>query len=92
MSERERRKPEEFDETWDAERYPDPKFPPEVTPVAVSDFKDLKILCVDCGNEFDFTSVDHEFFKEKIGADYKLPRRCAKCRAAKRQRQAGRIL
>jgi hypothetical protein len=91
MSERERRKSREseFGETWDNERFPDPKFPPEEA-AAPSDFKDLTIRCVDCGNDFNFTSADHEFFQEKIGKDYKTPRRCKDCRAAKRRQQAER--
>ena len=89
MSERERRKSKKFDDTWDNERFPDPKFPPEEA-APPSDFKDLTIQCVDCGNEFTFTSADHEFFSEKIGKDYKTPRRCKDCRAAKRRQQAER--
>jgi len=95
MSERERRKSREseFGETWDNERFPDPdgfasQLPPETA--APSDFKDLTIRCVDCGNDFVFTSADHEFFSEKIGKDYKTPRRCKDCRAAKRRQQAER--
>lgn len=90
MSERERRKSKEYDEAWDTERFPDPKFPPETAAPPLSDFKDLTIRCVDCGNEFTFTAADHEFFLEKIGKDYRTPRRCVKCRAVKRQRQAER--
>jgi hypothetical protein len=91
MSERERRKSKEFDETWDNERFPDPKFPPETAAAApTSDFKDLIIRCVDCGADFNFTVADHNFFSEKIGKDYKTPRRCKDCRAIKRRQQAER--
>jgi Probable zinc-ribbon domain len=94
MSERERRRSKEFDETWDAERFPDPtgldsQLPPE-TASPPSDFKDLIIRCVDCGADFDFTVADHNFFSEKIGKDYKTPKRCKVCRANKRRQQAER--
>jgi len=89
MSERERKRSREFEEIWDNERFPDPTFPPEAA-APPSDFKDLIIRCVACGNEFIFTAADHEFFSEKIGKDYKTPRRCKECRAAKRRQQAER--
>lgn len=39
------------------------------------------IICIDCGNEFEFTSKDQEFYRVH---GYKDPKRCDKCRATKK--------
>ncbi len=39
--------------------------------------------CVDCNNEFVISFGEQKFFKE-LG--YDLPKRCSKCRKAKRER------
>lgn len=45
--------------------------------------KDIVKVCVetDCGNEFTFSVVDQEYFREK---KYVPPNRCLNCRQARR--------
>ena len=45
--------------------------------------EDKTLVCVDCGNEFVFTSGEQEFYKEK-GFDNE-PKRCPDCRRARKQ-------
>lgn len=47
------------------------------------EFKDKKITCKDCGEEFDFTANEQEFYKEKGFTDE--PKRCKACRDKKKQ-------
>lgn len=47
--------------------------------------KNKKIICCDCGNEFDFTPRDQKFFAEKGFQD---PKRCKSCRFKKKQQRA----
>ena len=44
---------------------------------------DIKILC-QCGQSFMFTDRDQEFYKMK---GFQPPKKCAKCRAEKKQQQ-----
>ena len=44
--------------------------------------EDKKIICKDCGKEFDFTVGEQEFYKEK-GFDNE-PVRCPDCRRARK--------
>ena len=43
---------------------------------------DKTIVCKDCGNEFEFSVGEQEFYKEK-GFDNE-PKRCLACRRAKK--------
>lgn len=43
--------------------------------------KDLVIICKDCGNEFDFTVREQEFYETK---GFNKPVRCKECREAKK--------
>ena len=45
--------------------------------------EDKTLVCVDCGNEFIFTASEQEFFAEKGFTNE--PKRCADCRAKKKQ-------
>ena len=51
------------------------------------EFKDEKLVCQDCGKEFDFTASDQKFFQEK---GYQPPKRCPDCRKAKRDERGTR--
>lgn len=44
------------------------------------------LKCKDCGNQFEFSEKDQEFFKKKGFPD---PIRCKDCRAAKKKRREG---
>ncbi|KAB3535896.1 zinc-binding protein [Alkaliphilus pronyensis] len=44
--------------------------------------KDKNLNCKDCGNQFDFTASEQEFYAEKGFTNE--PGRCPKCRAAKK--------
>ena len=96
MSARDRRKSrDDFDDTWNEGKFPDPTFPPTESPGTATvesptEAKDLTLRCVDCGEDFIFSVDEQQFFLEKIGKDYTNPKRCRKCRAAKRERQATR--
>ncbi len=46
-------------------------------------YQDEKLICEDCGKEFDFTAGEQEFYAEK-GLTNK-PKRCPECRKARRQ-------
>ncbi len=50
--------------------------------------EDIKIKCVDCGEEFIFTVGEQEFFDSKGFTN--LPKRCAKCRKQRQIRAEGR--
>lgn len=43
---------------------------------------DQTIKCVDCGNDFQFTDRDQEFFASK---GFTPPKRCRPCRDIKKQ-------
>ena len=47
--------------------------------------EDKKIICKDCGVEFDFTVGEQEFYKEK-GFEND-PVRCTACRRARKQQR-----
>jgi hypothetical protein len=49
----------------------------------MQDFKDKRLLCIECKNCFTFTAVEQDRYM-KIGL--KVPKRCAKCREAKKER------
>ena len=44
-----------------------------------------KIVCQDCGKEFDFTVRDQEFYKEN---GFSEPKRCKDCREKRKQERA----
>jgi hypothetical protein len=50
--------------------------------------EDKTLVCVDCGEEFVFTVGEQEFYKEK-GFEND-PKRCPKCRKAKKAAQQNR--
>jgi len=41
------------------------------------------IKCIDCRYDFEFTEEEREFYKER---DFAPPKRCKKCRIAKKAR------
>ena len=47
-------------------------------------YQDEKLICEDCGKEFDFTAGEQEFYASK-GLTNK-PKRCPECRKARRQK------
>lgn len=48
---------------------------------------DVEIQCVDCGIMFVFTSGERKFFLERIGPDFRQPRRCKACRDLKKSKK-----
>ena len=44
---------------------------------------DRKIKCQDCGEEFNFSERDQEFYQEK---GFEPPKRCKNCRAIRKDR------
>jgi CxxC-x17-CxxC domain-containing protein len=48
--------------------------------------EDQVIACKDCGNDFEFTAGEQEFYEEK---GLNAPQRCKDCRAAKKARMNG---
>ena len=46
-------------------------------------FEDKKLTCKDCGQEFEFTAGEQEFFSRNGFTD---PQRCKACRDAKKNR------
>ncbi len=49
-------------------------------------YEDRTLNCVQCGNDFTFTSDDQEFH---AGRGYQEPKRCPTCRAERRNSQGG---
>ncbi len=49
-------------------------------------YEDRSLNCVQCGNDFTFTSDDQEFH---AGRGYQDPKRCPTCRAERRNSQGG---
>ena len=45
-------------------------------------YEDMKIGCVDCGNEFVFTAGEQAWFAKK---GFYLPKRCPLCRKRKKE-------
>ena len=45
-------------------------------------YEDKTLVCKDCGNEFDFTAGEQEFYAERGFTNE--PKRCKACRDAKR--------
>jgi hypothetical protein len=46
-----------------------------------------EIVCIDCGNSFEFTDGEEKFYQEK---GLVPPKRCSKCRLKKRaERESG---
>lgn len=43
---------------------------------------DKKIVCKDCGKEFDFTEAEQKFYQERGLSE---PKRCKACRDLKKQ-------
>jgi CxxC-x17-CxxC domain-containing protein len=50
-------------------------------------FQDQTLTCSDCGQEFNWTSAEQEFYQKK-GFENQ-PKRCPNCRQAKKQRMNG---
>ena len=50
-------------------------------------YTDKSITCPDCGSTFIFTAGEQEFFASKGFSND--PKRCPKCRQAKRQQRGG---
>ena len=50
-------------------------------------FTDKSITCPDCGSTFTFTAGEQEFFASKGFTND--PKRCPKCRQAKKQQRGG---
>ena len=51
------------------------------------DFKDKSIQCSDCGNTFNFSAEDQEFFRSKGYTNE--PKRCPSCREARKLERDG---
>ncbi len=51
------------------------------------DFEDKSIQCSDCGNTFNFSAEDQEFFRSKGYTNE--PKRCPSCREARKQERYG---
>lgn len=47
--------------------------------------KDKELVCKDCGETFIFTAGEQEFYQSK---DFPTPKRCKRCRRAKKIGQA----
>ena len=43
------------------------------------------ITCIVCGNEFEFTEGERQWFERKFGGDFVIPKRCKGCRDLKKQ-------
>lgn len=52
----------------------------------ISEFEDVSILCVDCGNDFVWTAGEQTFFRDKQLQN--PPKRCKDCKQAKNARLA----
>lgn len=50
-----------------------------------SNYKDINLVCKDCGASFLFTAGEQEFFAQKGFTNQ--PVRCQSCRKAKRQQR-----
>lgn len=48
---------------------------------------DLQLQCSDCGQDFEFSERDQEFFESK---GFSQPKRCKACRAKKKEERGGR--
>ena len=46
-------------------------------------YENKTLICKDCGNEFDFTAGEQEFYAEKGFTNE--PQRCKSCRDARKQ-------
>ncbi len=53
-----------------------------------SDSQDRHLSCVECGEQFDWTAGEQDYFREKGLSE--APKRCKSCRQAKRARFAER--
>lgn len=45
------------------------------------DFQNRELQCVECGQNFEFSADDQEFYS---GRGFSEPKRCPRCRAAKK--------
>lgn len=50
----------------------------------MNEYKDAKIKCQDCGNEFIFSANEQKFYEEK---GFIPPKRCRSCRNARTLRR-----
>lgn len=53
-------------------------------PLAPSEFDDVSIICIDCANDFTWTSGEQAFFRDKQLEN--PPKRCRDCKKAKNLR------
>ncbi len=51
----------------------------------MSHFQDKQLTCVDCGGTFLWSAYDQAYYREK---GYAEPKRCDRCREAKKERLA----
>ncbi len=51
--------------------------------------EDKTLTCEDCGKEFVFTAVEHEFYAER--GLLNTPKRCPECRKARRHKSRRRL-
>ena len=56
------------------------EIPTPASPAVVAAQNDITLTCKDCGDSFQFTVGEQQFFREKIGPDYVNPVRCKQCR------------
>ncbi len=49
-------------------------------------YSDRSLTCADCGQAFDFTSSEQQFYADRQFSD---PRRCASCRASRKLSRGG---
>ena len=47
-------------------------------------YEDKNVVCKDCGNEFEFTAGEQEFYAER---NFQEPTRCRSCRDARKQQR-----
>ena len=45
-----------------------------------------RLMCADCGREFDFSAEEQRFFREK---GFDPPKRCKDCRRARKEQRGG---
>lgn len=50
----------------------------------MTNYQNIQLQCADCGQEFDFSPEEQEFYGEK---GYTQPKRCGSCRSQNRARK-----
>ncbi len=51
-----------------------------------SEFQDIKVKCIDCGDDFIFTAGEQKYFRDN---NLHQPKRCFNCRKNKREQLHG---